>query len=109
MAGFSLHAVCSEYPRDTPADVCPKCKGILFAVYDLAALAGRVSRKNFESRPPALLERWAELMPVTDRTVFRRVSLGETQTPLLEIDRLQQAVGMPRLALKMDATYPRAH
>ena len=104
--GFRCTQCAQEYPRDTPADVCPKCKGILFAVYDLAALAGRVSRKEFESRPPALLERWAELMPVTDRTVFRRVSLGETQTPLLEIDRLQQAVGMPRLALKMDAHLP---
>lgn len=104
--GFRCTQCAQEYPRDTPADVCTKCKGILFAVYDLASLAGRVSRKEFESRTPALLERWAELMPVTDRTVFGRVSLGETQTPLLEIDRLQQAVGLPRLALKMDAHLP---
>lgn len=101
--GFRCTQCSQEYPRDTPADVCPKCKGILFALYDLAALAGRVSRKEFESRPPALLERWAELMPVTDRTVFGRVSLGETQTPLLEVDRLQQAVGMPRRALRRGA------
>jgi threonine synthase len=45
-------------------------------------------------------------MPVPDRTVFGRVSLGETQTPLPEIDWLQQAVGMPRLALKMEAHLP---
>jgi threonine synthase len=104
--GFRCTQCAHEYPRDAPADLCSKCGGVLFAAYDLAALAGRVSRREFESRPPALLERWAELMPVADRTVFGRVSLGETQTPLLEIDRLQQAVGMPRLALKMDAHLP---
>ena len=104
--GFRCTQCEREYPRQVPADLCPGCGGVLFAAYDLAALARRVSRKDFESRPPALLERWAELLPVGDRTVFGRVSLGETQTPILEIDRLQQAVGMPRLALKLDAHLP---
>ena len=104
--GFRCTQCALEYPRDTPVGLCPACGGVLFAAYDLAALAGRVTRKDLESRPPTLLERWAELMPVSDRTVFRRVSLGEMQTPLLEVDRLQQAVGMPRLALKMDAHLP---
>lgn len=104
--GFRCMQCAHEYPRDTPVGLCRICEGILFAAYDLNAVAGRVSRRDFESRPPALLERWAELMPVNDPTVFRRVSLGEMQTPLLAIDRLQQAVGMPRLALKMDAYLP---
>ncbi len=104
--GFRCTACGGEFPEAVPADVCQACGGILFAAYDYPALSRRLSRENIEERPPLLLERWAELLPFRDPSVFQRVTLGESQTPILEGATLGVSVGLPRLGLKMDSYLP---
>jgi len=104
--GFRCTQCAKELPPEAEAGLCPSCKGILFAAYDTAALARRLGRRDFEARPPAMLERWAELMPVRDAATFRRVSLGEQASPLLESEPLARAADVSRLLLKMDAQLP---
>ena len=54
----------------------------LLVRYDLAALRRELSRADLERRPPGLW-RWRELLPVTNDAHI--VSLGEVETPLIEL------------------------
>jgi len=54
----------------------------LLVRYDLAALRRELSRADLERRPPGLW-RWRELLPVTNDAHV--VSLGEVETPLIEL------------------------
>jgi threonine synthase len=45
-------------------------------------------------------------MPFTDAGVYRRVSLGETESPLVEPEELRRAAGLPGLRLKLDSHLP---
>ena len=54
----------------------------LLVRYDLAALRRELSRADLERRPPGLW-RWRELLPVTSDAHV--VSLGEVETPLIEL------------------------
>lgn len=56
-----------------------------------------------ESRVPALIERYREFLPVTDATPI--VSLGEGYTPLIELPRLSERLGV-RLFVKYEGMNP---
>jgi threonine synthase len=77
------HLECSACATRCEADrlqnLC-RCGHPLLARYDLAAVA--VTPAEIAARRPGLW-RWAELLPVRDPT--HRVSLGEGDTPLLEL------------------------
>ncbi len=104
--GFQCTGCRRALPREAPADRCGACGGVLLAMYDLQGIRGRLSRATFDARPPDLLARWAELMPVANPGVLGRVSLGETETPLLDAPRLAAAFGLLGLRLKMDSYLP---
>ena len=106
--GFRCVECDAEHPRNVPIGLCPRCNGILLAVYDLPALRRRVSRDMFARRLPQLLARWAELMPFADGQSMQRASLGETETPLLHAKSLGEQIGLPGLALKLDLHLPSA-
>ncbi|HEV2458735.1 MAG TPA: threonine synthase, partial [Ktedonobacterales bacterium] len=85
---------CAECGANQPADadrhLCA-CGGILFARYDLPALAREVPRSALATRPwNDGLWRYAELLPVLPAD---RVTLGEGATPLLALDRLSAEIG----------------
>jgi threonine synthase len=85
---------CAECGANQPADadrhLCA-CGGILFARYDLPALAREVPRSALATRPwNDGLWRYAELLPVLPA---HRVTLGEGATPLLALDRLSAEIG----------------
>jgi threonine synthase len=85
-----------------------ECGGPRVARYDIDALRGRDLRRVFESRAPALLARWIELMPFANAELLERVSMGETETPLLGSGSLGRHVGMEALGLKLDLVLPSA-
>ena len=55
------------------------------------------------SMPPALITRYRELLPMTDRTPV--ISLGEGGTPLIPLDRLGERYGV-RLYVKFEGMNP---
>jgi threonine synthase len=83
--------------------LCPACGNLLEAQYDYARLARELDR-DAVARRPADVWRWAELLPVLDRT--KVVTLGEGGTPMLRSERLAHAVGVRELWLKVDAANP---
>ena len=62
---------------DRPQTVCPKDGGVLYARYDLAAVARESGREKLSGRP-ATMWRYREVLPEADP-----VTLGEGFTPML--------------------------
>jgi threonine synthase len=75
----------------------------LLARYDLAALRREVRRAEIESRTPGLW-RWRELLPVTSPVHI--VSLGEVETPLIELANSARPQGFAAPLVKDEGRLP---
>jgi len=79
---FSVAAECSKcgenFLSDKVLTVCPKCGGALLFRYDLAWIAGEVSRGALEKREDTFWK-FIELLPLSSSESI--VSLGEPYTP----------------------------
>jgi threonine synthase len=75
----------------------------LWVRYDLDAIAAAVDRDALRSRPAGMW-RYLELLPLAD--VERRVTLGETMTPLLDAPRLAAHLGLLNLRIKDESRLP---
>ena len=83
-----------------------ECGGPRLARYDIENLRKLDLKSTWEARPPTLLARWIELMPFADARWLERVSMGETETPLLDAGTLGKHVGLTSLRLKLDLVLP---
>ena len=83
--------------------VSPCCGKVLYARYDLARIRRDVDRDRLAQRG-ASMWRFAELLPVEDPDNI--VTLGEGDTPLLELKNLQSRLGVPNLYLKDEGLNP---
>src|SRR5512139_3502723 len=99
--------VCSECGRAFPAEqiqtFCLDCQAPLLARYDLVVARDRLDRDEITHRSRGMW-RWMELLPVHDPANI--VSLGEGDTPLLEIDRLGGYLGFKLLYVKDESRNP---
>ena len=75
----------------------------LLARYDLAALRREVTRADIERRPTNLW-RWRELLPVPDPAHV--VSLGELETPLIELVNSERPAGFLPPTVKDEGRLP---
>ena len=101
------HLECSKCGHKHDADkvqtVCTECGKPLFARYDLEAVKGAVSPKDFVGRDASMWRYW-ELLPVKDEA--NKVSLGEGWTPLTQVERLGKSIGLPDLWIKDEGIIP---
>src|SRR3954464_8128596 len=91
----------TEYHLD-PIGVCAKCFGPLDPVYDRAEQRRTVSRESIEAGPQSIW-RYADLLPVAPPEDVR---LPVGWTPLINVPRLADAVGVGELWLKLDTANP---
>jgi threonine synthase len=75
----------------------------LLARYDLAALKRDLARSDIEARP-ADLWRWHELLPVRDAA--HALSLGEVETPLIDLLRSERPAGFVPPTVKDEGRLP---
>ncbi len=75
----------------------------LLARYDAEAASRTLDMRNMASRPPSMW-RYHEMLPAPDEDAV--VTLGEGMTPLLEMPRLQKALGFSRLRMKDEGLNP---
>jgi threonine synthase len=75
----------------------------LLVRYDLAGVAGALSKAGLAARP-ADLWKWRELLPV--RRAADIVSLGENETPLVPLDRMGARLGARSLVVKDEGRLP---
>src|SRR5262249_15498257 len=87
-----------EYPVRS-LNFCTEDWGPLEVEYDYAGLARQVDRRLFEGRPDTMW-RYRELLPLEGEP---SVGLHTGGTPLVQADRLADALGVGRLWVKTDA------
>jgi threonine synthase len=91
----------TQYPLD-PVGVCSRCFGPLDPVYDRDEQRRTVTRESIAAGPPSLW-RYAPLLPVAPPAEQR---LPAGWTPLVRAPRLEQALGLGELWLKLDTANP---
>ncbi len=100
------HLECSrcrtEHKAEEVQGTC-SCGSPLLARYDLNQVAACTGPAEIAARPPDLW-RYHELLPVAD--AGNVVSLGEGMTPLLPMNRIGPALGVPRLLMKDEGVIP---
>ena len=84
-------------------NLCPACGGLLEVQYDLSA-APHDLRETAAARRDEGMWRWRALLPLPDDAV--PVSLGEGDSPLIEVPRLGARLGVGRLLVKNDGMMP---
>ena len=95
---------CSEiYPYTKIHTYCPNCQSCLLPRYDLDAVRGKVDRDEISHRPRGMW-RWHELLPVINPE--NHVFLGEGDTPLLPLPRVQARLGLSNLYVKDESSNP---
>jgi threonine synthase len=91
----------TEYPLD-PVGVCARCFGPLEPVYDREEQRRTVTRASIEAGPRSIW-RYAGLLPVAAPDQQR---LPPGFTPLVRAHRLESALGVGELWLKLDTANP---
>jgi threonine synthase len=107
LTSYLTHLECPECGKQFSADelqtICADCNSPIFASYDLEKVKSRLTKDEVRQRPRGVW-RWAELLPV--RRPASRITLGEGDTPLLEVPRLAQSLGLKHLRVKDEGLNP---
>ncbi|HWR66574.1 MAG TPA: threonine synthase [Bellilinea sp.] len=101
------HLECSacQHPWDAGQlrNTCPDCQAPLLARYDLETIRGGLRREVFAARLRGM-QRWHELLPVQSPEAV--ITLGEGDTPLLDLPALGAQLGLTHLTLKDESLNP---
>ena len=104
---FVTHLECAycqaEFPSGEVHGLCTKCSRPLWVRYDLELIRREFPKKALFGRPPTLW-RYLELLPVENPQNI--VSLTETITPILPVDRLGSEFGLQNLMIKDESRLP---
>ncbi len=107
MKSYLTHLECTYCGRERSADepnrLCAECGKVLYARYDLSAVAAALDRDDLAGRP-ANMWRYFEVMPV--RSEDNVLTLGEGYTPIFEAGRLAGRLGFDRLLIKDEGLNP---
>lgn len=82
---------------------CPICQSPLLSVYDLKQARQNVDRDKITRRKKGMW-RWRELLPVINEE--NQIFLGEGDTPLLSLPRLQKELKLSNLYVKDESSNP---
>lgn len=83
---------------------CVECQSPILARYDYQGVKEHTSPKIIRRRSNQGIWRWAELLPVQDPQ--KRITLGEGNTPLLNLKRIGEAIRLPNLMVKDESPNP---
>jgi threonine synthase len=106
-ASFLTELQCSGcsrmYPHSQLQTFCPVCGSPLLARYDLDKAAEKTDRDEIARRTKGMW-RWRELLPILNSE--NQISLGEGDTPLLSVPRLENELGHSNLFVKDESSNP---
>jgi threonine synthase len=101
------HLECPEcgqrFNADQPQTICTDCQSPLLARYDLEKAKQTLTPGVVSSRSRGIW-RWAELLPV--RETAYRLTLGEGDTPFIDVPHLSSALHLPALWIKDESANP---
>lgn len=106
-SSYLSHLQCSgcgrEYSHREIHTFCPDCQSPLLSMYDLEGARTHIDRDQISVRNRGMW-RWREVLPVLDPE--NEIFLGEGDTPLLSLPRLQKAMGLTNLFVKDESSNP---
>jgi threonine synthase len=104
---YLSHLACSgcgkQYSHQEVHTFCPICQSPFLARYDLEQARQSVDRDEITRRKRGMW-RWYELLPVLDPK--NQIFLGEGDTPLLALPRLEKELQLSNLFLKDESSNP---
>ena len=104
---YLSHLQCSgcgrEFPHQEIHTFCPDCQSPLLSIYDLPGARQHMDRDEVSRRSKGMW-RWHELLPVLNQE--NQIFLGEGDTPLLLLTRLQKEFGLSQLYVKDESSNP---
>jgi threonine synthase len=104
---YLAHLECSgcgrEYSHIELHTFCLACQSTLLSIYDLENARLKVNRDAITRRKKGMW-RWRELLPVLYEE--NQVFLGEGDTPLLSLPRLEKELGLSNLYVKDESSNP---
>jgi threonine synthase len=104
---YLSHLECSgcgkQYSHNKIHTFCPLCQSPLLAIYDLKRAHQNVDRDEITRRKKGMW-RWQELLPILHEE--NQIFLGEGDTPLLSLPRLQKELGLTNLYVKDESSNP---
>ena len=104
---YLSHLQCSgcgrEFPHQQIHTFCPDCQSPLLSIYDLPGARQHMDRDEVSRRSKGMW-RWHELLPVLNQE--NQIFLGEGDTPLLLLTRLQKEFGLSHLYVKDESSNP---
>ena len=92
-----------EYSHHELHTFCPACQSPLLSLYDLMGVRQKVDRDEISHRKKGMW-RWHELLPVLKKE--NQIFLGEGDTPLLSLPRLENELGLSNLYVKDESSNP---
>lgn len=106
VAGLKCLECNATHPHMEFRYTCQKCGGFLDVHYNYDAIVDAVDLEKLEKRSPFILRKWLEFLPIEKPSLIDRVTLGESETPLLKCDRLGKKFGLKNLYVKNDTNFP---
>lgn len=104
---YLLELKCSEcgelYDPHEVQTYCLECQEPLLAEYALETARQELDRDRIRIRPKGMW-RWHELLPVYEWE--HHISLGEGDTPLIDVPRLGEKLGLRNLSVKDESLNP---
>jgi threonine synthase len=104
---YLSHLECSgcgkQYAHREVHTFCPICQSPLLSIYDLERARLKVDRDEITRRKKGMW-RWHELLPVINEE--NQIFLGEGDTPLLSLPRLEKELGLSNLFVKDESSNP---
>jgi threonine synthase len=81
---------------------CASCGEPLQVGYDLEQMGQALQQEKTTFSSQSFLEQWLAILPIDRPELIDKVSLGETQTPLVESSRMAEALGVEDLRFKLE-------
>jgi threonine synthase len=100
---LQCHGCENHFDSEKIQTFCPNCQAPLLARYDLEVARKILDRDEFRYRPRGMW-RWRELLPVQEPE--NMITLGEGDTPLLQLTNLGPELGLSHLYVKDESLNP---
>lgn len=85
---------------------CENCGDFLQVIYRLDKMKQELDRDKITRRQADIMTKWVECLPIEDASLIKKVSLGETESPMLESHRFHENLPVKKVYLKNDCLFP---
>ena len=82
--------------------VCSDCGNPLDVCYDLNEMKKSLQQETTSAISESFLKQWEKILPIEKPELIERVSLGETQTPLVKSSKMGEELGVEDLRFKIE-------